>query len=269
MLQLTFPEIDPIVLSLGPLAIRWYALAYVTGILLGFFYLKHREKSHPFFGARALDDLILYAVLGILLGGRLGYVLFYNADYYFSHPLEIWHIWQGGMAFHGGLIGVLIAYYLFARRFKLPYLSVLDHLAIVAPLGLFFGRIANFINGELVGRVASSDALITMVFPHVDALPRHPSQLYQALGEGLLLWIAMLLLAHRTKALAKPGMVGGAFVLGYGILRFLAEFFREPDIQLGFVLGSLTMGQLLCIPMVLIGAAFIWRASQQKKQENI
>jgi phosphatidylglycerol:prolipoprotein diacylglycerol transferase len=262
-----FPEIDPVALSLGPVVIRWYALSYIAGILSGYYYLLWLEKRHAFFPKKATDDLILYAVLGIILGGRLGYVLFYNLPYYFENPTQILHVWQGGMAFHGGLIGVLLAFYLFARRFKLPYLRVLDRLAIIAPLGIFFGRMANFINGELVGRVAGENALISMVFPHIDALARHPSQLYQAFGEGLLLWLIMLLVTHKTHALQKPGHLGGLFILGYGIFRFIAEFFRMPDAQLGLIFDPFTMGQILCVPMVLVGAGVVIYSQQQYQKQ--
>ena len=254
-----FPQFDPVALAIGPLVIRWYALAYIAGIALGYIYLSWLDKKRPFFGDKPREDLVLYAVLGIVLGGRIGYVLFYQFDYYFAHPLEIAQIWQGGMAFHGGFIGVLAAFYLFARRYKLTYLRVLDRLAIVTPLGLFFGRIANFINGELVGRIAL-DSPFAMIFPDTDGAPRHPSQLYQAFGEGLVLWLIMLVLVHRTKALEHEGRVGGAFVMGYGVFRFLAEFFREPDVQLGYLVGGLSMGQLLCVPMIVLGAWLIYRS---------
>lgn len=257
-----FPEIDPVAIAIGPLAIRWYALSYITGIMLGYAYLSRLNKARPFFSARALDDLIMYAVLGILLGGRLGYVLFYQWDYYQNHLIEIFYIWQGGMAFHGGFLGVLAAFYLFARRYQLSYLGVLDRLAIVTPLGLFFGRLANFINGELVGRVVETSSPFAMIFPHIDALARHPSTLYQAAGEGLLLWLIMLYITHRTRALSLTGCLGGMFVMGYGMFRFAAEFFREPDAQLGFVLAGFSMGQLLCMPMIVLGAWLIHRATR-------
>jgi phosphatidylglycerol---prolipoprotein diacylglyceryl transferase len=284
-----FPNIDPVAFSLGPLTIRWYALAYVAGIVLGFVYLKwlNRRMCHPgfmpgspathpempaqgrhdskmntvvFFSPRALDDLITYAVLGIILGGRLVYVLFYQFGYYAAHPLEILHVWQGGMSFHGGFLGVLAAFYLFARKHQLRWLRVLDRLAIVTPLGIFFGRIANFINGELVGRPVETHSPFAMIFPQVDDLARHPSTLYQAAGEGLLLWLILLFLVHRTRALSYEGCLGGAFVMGYGCLRFMAEFFRQPDAQLGFVFAQFSMGQMLCMPMILMGAWLVWRS---------
>lgn len=254
-----FPEFDPVAIAIGPLVLRWYALSYVAGIFLGYLYIKWLDNKRPFFGEKAREDLILYAVLGIILGGRFGYVLFYQFGYYLEHPLEALQIWHGGMSFHGGFLGVLAAFYLFARRYKLNYLRVLDRLAIVTPLGIFFGRLANFINGELVGRVAENSPF-AMIFPHVDNLARHPSQLYQAVGEGLLLWFILLLLTHRTRALDYEGRIGGAFVMGYGVFRFFCEFFREPDSQLGFIVAHLSMGQLLCLPMIGLGAWLIYRS---------
>ena len=254
-----FPEFNPVALSLGPLVIRWYALAYIAGIFLGYLYLKWLDVTRPFFGEKPREDLVLYAVLGIVLGGRLGYVLFYQLGYYLEHPAEIMQVWHGGMAFHGGFLGVLAAFYLFARRYKLTYLRVLDRLAIVTPLGLFFGRLANFINGELVGRIAEHSPF-AMIFPGTDGAPRHPSQLYQAMGEGLLLWLMLIYLVHRTRALDYEGRIGGAFVMGYGVFRFFAEFFREPDSQLGYLFLHLSMGQLLCAPMILFGAWLIYRS---------
>lgn len=261
-----FPNIDPIALELGPLVIRWYALAYVAGIVLGYMYLGWLDKrqAKPLLTEKARDDLMMYAVIGIILGGRLGYVLFYNFDYYLSHPAEIPHIWQGGMSFHGGMAGVIFAFWLLARRHTLQPLRLLDYLAAAAPIGLFFGRLANFINGELYGRVTQS--ALGVVFPNSDGLPRHPSQLYEATFEGLLLFILLFLLATRTRALQHPGLVGGVFLAGYGMARFSIEFFRQPDAQLGFVLGHFSMGQLLCVPMVLLGTYFIISARKRTVQ---
>lgn len=254
-----FPEFNPVAISLGPLVIRWYALAYIAGIFGGYLYLKWLDAKRPLFGEKAREDIVLYAVIGIVLGGRLGYVLFYQFAYYLDHPEEILQLWHGGMSFHGGFLGVLAAFYLFARRYKLNYLRVLDRLAIITPLGIFFGRLANFINGELVGRVAEHSPF-AMIFPNTDGLPRHPSQLYQAAGEGLCLLIILLLLTHRTRALDHEGRIGGAFVMGYGVFRFFTEFFREPDSQLGYLFAHLSMGQLLCAPMIVFGAWLIYRS---------
>jgi len=255
-----FPNIDPIALQLGPVIIRWYALAYVAGIVLGFYYVNWldrlqaaRHNAATYFSEKARDDLILYAVLGIVLGGRIGYILFYNLPYYFDHPTDVLKVWQGGMSFHGGLLGIFVAYYLYAKRYGLQWLRLMDFFACAAPMGLFLGRVANFINGELYGRATTSP--LGMVFPNSDGLPRHPSQLYEAGLEGAVLFIVLWLVATRTRAFDKVGVLGGVFMAGYGISRFIIEFFRQPDAQLGFVLGPLSMGQLLCVPMVLIG---IW-----------
>lgn len=248
-----FPDIDPIALTLGPLVIRWYALAYVAGILLGYQYIAWLDKKQPqpFFTDRARDDLIVYAVAGIILGGRIGYVLFYNLHYYLSNPADIAAIWHGGMSFHGGLLGIFVAFYLHARRHGLAWLRLMDFLAVATPIGLFFGRCANFVNGELYGR--ATDAPWGMVFPGGGPLPRHPSQLYEAGLEGLLLFIVLYIVAVHTRALHYRGVLGGIFLAGYGLSRFIVEFFREPDAQLGTFAYGISMGQILCIPMVLVG----------------
>ncbi len=266
---LLFPTIDPVALSLGPLTIRWYALAYVAGILVGWWLLR-RLNLRPIDGLpprplskQAIDDIMVWAIAGILLGGRLGYVLFYKPGYYLEFPAEIFKVWHGGMSFHGGFIGVLVAMYLFCRKFDISCLILMDMLAAVAPVGLFFGRIANFINGELYGRVAASDVSWAMVFPGGGDLPRHPSQLYEATMEGLLLFILLFGLAWYSRIREKPGMLSGLFLIGYGIARSTAELFREPDAHLGFLLGgSATMGQLLSLPMIAAGMAIMlwaWR----------
>lgn len=258
--MLSFPAIDPIALQLGPLVIRWYALAYVAGILIGYYYVNWLDRRQAnragrarYFSTKARDDLILYAVLGIILGGRIGYILFYNMPYYFSHPLDVLKVWHGGMSFHGGLLGIFAAYYLFARKYGLQWLRIMDFLAAATPIGLFFGRLANFINGELYGRVTHGP--LGMIFPNSDGLPRHPSQLYEATLEGLVLFLVLLVIAASTRAFERVGVVGGAFLAGYGASRFAIEFFREPDAQLGLILGPLSMGQLLCMPMIVAG---IW-----------
>lgn len=260
---MTFPQIDPILFEIGPLAIRWYALAYVAGIFLGWWLLKRlsEKDTPPLLSEKALDDIMLYAICGIILGGRLGYVLFYNLDFYLEHPGEALKIWQGGMSFHGGLLGMIAAMAIFARRFKIRFLTLMDYIAVCAPIGLFFGRIANFINGELWGRV--SDVWWAMVFPTGGPLPRHPSQLYEAALEGLLLFAILLLLATRTKIRHKPGFLSGVFLLGYGVARSFVEQFREPDEQLGFLWDIITMGQLLSLPMILGGLYLIWQAKEK------
>lgn len=251
--MLTYPNINPIAFKLGPLTIRWYALAYLAGIILGDRYVRYLDNRQPvrFFNDKARDDLMFYAVLGVVLGGRIGYVLFYNLPHYASHPLEALELWHGGMSFHGGLLGVITAFYLYARRYKQPYVQVMDYLAAAAPIGLFFGRMANFINGELYGRV--TDSPLGMVFPNGGDLPRYPSQLFEALGEGLILFLILFIAIRYFRALDYVGRVSGLFLCGYAIARLSVEFFREPDTQIGFLVGGITMGQTLSIPMLLLG----------------
>jgi phosphatidylglycerol:prolipoprotein diacylglycerol transferase len=262
-----YPAINPILISIGPLAIRWYALAYIVGIIAGWFYARAIIKSERLWGGPApftvldFDDFVVWITLGIILGGRTGYVLFYNLPHFAAHPVEIFQIWTGGMSFHGGVAGCIVAVILFAWRQRIPTLSLGDVTCAVAPIGLFLGRIANFINGELWGR--PTDVPWAMVFPYGGPEPRHPSQLYEAMLEGVVLLIILGLLV-RAGALKRPGVVTGIFLIGYGIARTTCEFFREPDVQLGFLWSSswLTMGMLLCIPLVLAGTvllAFVMR----------
>lgn len=259
-----FPNIDPIALQLGPFAIRWYALAYIAGIFLGWRYViwLHKRRPIPNLTAKAIEDLMLWAVLGIILGGRLGYVLFYKPSFYFENPLHALKIWEGGMSFHGGAIGVMIAFALFARRYKVPYLPLMDAIASAVPIGLFFGRIANFINGELWGRV--TEVPWGIIFPHGGELPRHPSQLYEAGLEGLVLFIILFLLARFTNIREKPGALGGCFLIGYALARMTVEQFREPDAYLGFLFGTVTMGQLLSAPMLLAGLWLVLRHAARR-----
>ncbi|MFC4236969.1 prolipoprotein diacylglyceryl transferase [Thalassospira xianhensis] len=256
MLSLAFPAIDPIAISIGPIAIRWYALAYIAGLLLGWRYVVYYcTKTPNIMSKRDIDDLLFWATLGVILGGRLGYILFYNLEYYIENPANILKVWQGGMAFHGGFMGVIVAIILFARKRGISILAVLDAAAVATPIGLFFGRIANFINGELFGRV--TDSPLGMVFPHGGPEPRHPSQLYEAALEGLVLFIVLFALSRSAYVRHRPGILGGTFVAGYGISRIIVEFFRQPDAQLGFLTFGATMGQLLSIPMVLVGVGGI------------
>ena len=254
-----FPVIDPVLIEIGPFAIRWYALAYIAGLLLGWRYIVGLSAQLP--GgpdAPAIDDLIVWLTLGIILGGRLGYVLFYKPEYYLANPLEIVQVWRGGMSFHGGLLGVMAAVVLFARRRGLSLWPLSDMVACAAPIGLFFGRIANFINGELWGR--PSEAPWAMVFPYGGPEPRHPSQLYEAALEGLVLFVVLLALWRLTGARDRPGFLTGVFFLGYGAARMAVELFREPDAYLGFLFGGVTMGQLLSLPMAALGIWLIARA---------
>jgi phosphatidylglycerol---prolipoprotein diacylglyceryl transferase len=255
-----FPAFDPVLVHLGPFAVRWYALAYITGILLGWAYARVLVRSEKLWGGKApltvldFDDFLLWVTLGIILGGRTGYVIFYNPSHFAAHPLEILQLWNGGMSFHGGFIGCVVAVVLFARQRGLPILSLGDITCAVGPIGIFLGRIANFINGELWGRAA--DVPWAMVFPNGGPLARHPSQLYEAALEGLLL-LAMLALLMRAGALKRPGMIIGAFAVVYAIARTVSEFFREPDAQLGFLWGGMTMGMLLSVPLFLGGVGLI------------
>lgn len=250
--SLAFPIIDPVAIEIGPIVIRWYALAYIAGLLLGWRCCVMLTRRAPvFMSAEKLDDLLLYATLGVILGGRLGYVLFYKPAFYAANPLEILMVWHGGMSFHGGFLGVVIAAFIFARRQNIPALLLADLLAVAAPVGLFFGRIANFINGELFGR--PSDVPWAMVFPHGGPLPRHPSQIYEAGLEGLALFVIVAVVALATRARFRPGLLLGLFLIGYGAARSFVELFREPDAHLGFILGPITMGQILSTPMILVG----------------
>ncbi len=255
-MALQFPDLDPVALSLGPLDIRWYALSYMAGFLLGWWAIKKFLDKYPsvYLTKDKVDDLLTWIIIGVILGGRLGYVLFYNFDYYLENPLDALMIWHGGMAFHGGLIGVITAMILFAWKNKMPFFAVADRVAVVTPIGLFFGRIANFINGELYGR--ASDLPWAMVFGEGD-VARHPSQIYQAATEGLILF-AVLLIAQRFPVIRnRYGILSGLFLSGYAIMRFFIEFTRQPDSQLGLLFADLSMGQILCIPMFLSGVAII------------
>ena len=257
--MLIHPQFDPIAFSLGPLAVRWYGLMYLLAFVLFIVLGRIRARRSPELGfdAQALDDMLFYGVLGVVLGGRLGQVLFYEPGYYFSHPLEIFAVWKGGMAFHGGFLGVLVAMALWARKTGRNFWQVTDFVAPLVPLGLATGRIGNFINGELWGRVADASLPWAMVFPQVDAQPRHPSQLYQFAGEGVLLFLLLWFYSARP----RPRMaVSGLFLIGYGALRFLAEYFREPDAGIFGLSYSVSMGQWLSLPMIAIGIYLFIRA---------
>ena len=259
MLAIPYPVIDPVALELGPLAIRWYSLAYLVGIIIGWryaLYLGQLDNRRP--NKQDLDDFVTWAVLGVIVGGRLGYVLFYQPLYFLQNPLHVFAVWEGGMAFHGGAAGVIVAMLLYARHRKFSPFALADIVCTVVPVGLLLGRLANFINGELYGRV--TDVAWGMVFPRGGDLPRHPSQLYQAFLEGIVLTCVLAVLAHRPEIRRRPGYISGVFLLGYGIARVIGELFREPDPQLGFLIGPITMGQLLSVPMALAGIFLILRA---------
>jgi phosphatidylglycerol:prolipoprotein diacylglycerol transferase len=266
---LPFPQIDPVAITVGPLAIRWYALAYVAGIFLGWWYAKRLagdpaiwSPARPAMTPRDIDDFVVWCALGIVVGGRLGFVLFYDLPHFIANPVDVLAVWNGGMSFHGGLIGTIVAMVLFAWRRKIRVWSMIDVIAPSVTFGLFLGRIANFVNGELWGRV--TDLPWAMMFPMAPdggTLPRHPSQLYEAALEGIALFVLLRILTHRYHRLATPGFVSGAFAFGYGVARTFVEFFREPDLQLGFLPGGLTMGMALSIPMIVAGAVvMVWAA---------
>ena len=269
-LLIKFPVFDPIAISIGPFAIRWYALAYIGGIVIGWLYARSLLKNEKLWGGPApislvqLDDFILWVTLGIILGGRTGYVLFYNLPFFAEHPSEIFELWKGGMSFHGGFMGCVVAVMWFARKNRIPILSLGDITTAVGPIGLFLGRIANFINGELWGRAADPDLPWAMIFPTGGPLPRHPSQLYEAGMEGILLFTVLAVMI-RFGALKRPGLILGSFITLYAFARIAGEHFREPDPQLGFLWGGLTMGMLLSLPMVIAGIILIVKAWRHKQ----
>ena len=273
-LALTFPTIDPVIFSIGPLSVHWYGVAYIAGILLGWVFAKKVVTTARLWPASGspitqtdLDDFLTWAVIGIIAGGRLGYVLFYNFSYYLSNPLEIPAVWDGGMSFHGGAIGSIVAMVLFARSRNFSPYSLLDVIAAASCFGIFFGRIANFINSELWGR--TTDVAWAFVFPTGGPEPRHPSQLYEGALEGLLLFTVLAILIFRFGKLKTPGFIGGAWVFGYGISRIIVEFFRQPDAHLGYLAGGwLTMGMVLSLPMLAIGLWGMVSASNRTPWHN-
>ena len=265
LFAIPFPVIDPVLVHIGPLAIRWYALAYILGIVLGWMLARRTVDLPPRVATRQqVDDFVTWATLGVILGGRLGYVLFYRPDHYLAHPLDILQVWQGGMSFHGGALGVIVALILFCRQQRIDLLAFGDRITSVIPIGLCLGRLANFVNGELWGRV--TDVPWGMVFPTGGPEPRHPSQLYQAGLEGVVLFCLLQFLVHRPSIRERRGFVAGAFLAGYGVARFIGEFFRQPDAFLGFLFAGATMGQLLSVPMILVGAWLMLRAKPAARE---
>ncbi|NVJ91992.1 MAG: prolipoprotein diacylglyceryl transferase [Methylocystaceae bacterium] len=263
-----FPSIDPIAVELGPIAIRWYALAYIVGLVGGWQYIKRLTGKFPGeISHEDVDDFLFWATIGVVLGGRIGYVLFYNFDYFMSHPIAIFQVWKGGMSFHGGFMGVVVSAFLFCKKRNLPLLTFGDLLACGAPIGLFFGRIANFVNAELFGRV--TDVPWGVIFPNGGPEPRHPSQIYEALMEGLILFIVMFVLSRNEALRKRSGLFVGLFFAGYGVARSTVEMFRQPDVQIGFLSGGSTMGQWLSVPMILIGLVFIVVAFRKKPSEAV
>lgn len=264
MHTLIFPDFDPVLVSFGPFAIRWYALAYIVSLLLGWRLMRGLCRRTPAVAsAIEVDDFLTWAVLGVVLGGRLGYVLFYQPSLYLAHPARILQVWHGGMSFHGGVLGVVTAILLYTRSRRIPTLGFADRLAVVTPLGLGLGRCANFINGELWGRPAPAWWPWRMIYPRVDLVPRFPSELYEALLEGVVLSAVMWAAAARPALRARFGFLTGLFLAGYAVARFVCEFTREPDSFLGFLALGLSMGQLLSLPMFAIGLGFMALARRQ------
>jgi phosphatidylglycerol:prolipoprotein diacylglycerol transferase len=272
ILAIPFPEIDPVAFSIGPVSIKWYGLAYMAGLILGWLYIRRllRETwlwrdARPPFEPERVDDLLVYVAVGVIIGGRLGYVFFYEPGEYLASPLDIFKVWQGGMSFHGAILGSAVGIWFFARAYGVSAWSTMDLCAAANPIGLLFGRLANFINGELFGRV--SDVPWAMVFPHAKALypeiepaTRHPSQLYQAALEGIVLFLVLRYLSHSRDAFKQPGLVIGVFLAGYALARSFSEIFREPHFGHALNIGPLTAGQLYSVPMLLLGLYFIHRA---------
>jgi phosphatidylglycerol---prolipoprotein diacylglyceryl transferase len=266
LFAIPFPEIGAIIFEIGPFAIRWYALAYIVGLLIGWRYCVWLARKPPVLITKLqIDDFLVWATIGVILGGRLGYVLFYQPGQFLARPLEILQVWHGGMSFHGGVAGVIIALVLFARRRKIPLLALCDIVTAAVPIGLFLGRLANFVNAELYGR--PTDVPWAMVFPGDPlALPRHPSQLYEAGLEGILLFVVLFVLMNKESIRRRHGLVTGVFLAGYALARIFVEFFREPDSFLGFIAAGTTMGQWLSLPMLIAGAYLIRRACRVEPQ---
>jgi phosphatidylglycerol---prolipoprotein diacylglyceryl transferase len=261
LLLLPYPDIKPEIFSIGPFAVRWYALAYIAGLVIGWQIMRRVCTQPPkVLSPEKIDDFLLWAALGVILGGRIGYVLFYKPSFFLENPTQIVMLWEGGMSFHGGLLGVITAILAFSFKNGISPFLLSDLVALVTPIGLFFGRIANFINGELWGR--PSDVPWAMIFPRGGPMPRHPSQLYQAAFEGILLFSLVLMVWKFTDGRRRPGLITGTFCIGYAVARIVGETFREPDSFLGFILGSdwLTMGMLLSLPVLAFGAWLVIRA---------
>ena len=249
---LVHPSIDPVIVSFGIIQIRWYGIAYVLGFLLGIYLIKKINQSYlRKIKNKQIDDFFIWSVIGVIVGGRIGYVLFYQTATILTNPINILFIWKGGMSFHGGLIGIIISIFLFSKKYSIDFFQLSDLVSSVAPIGLFFGRLANFINVELYGRV--TDFPLAMIYPSIDQAPRHPSQLYEAFFEGVLLFIILRYCNKKNYSRNNFGFITSLFLILYGIFRFLIEFLREPDGHIGLIFNLITMGQLLSIPLVIIG----------------
>ena len=257
MIYLDYPSISTTMFSLGPLEIRWYSMAYIIGFLFAWQYIKFLSNKKELYGFKSnlgdqsVDDLIFYSIIGLIVGARLGYVIFYNSSYYLNNPIQAFYVWEGGLSFHGGLAGIIIAIFYIKLKYKIKFFIISDLICSSAPVGIFFGRLANFINGELYGRPSSS--FFGMIFPNTDGQVRHPSQLYEAFLEGIVIFLTLNILILGLKKLSNPGFVSSIFLILYGTFRFLIEFTREPDAQLGLIFSFLTMGMILSIPMIIAG----------------
>lgn len=268
MIGLEFPDVSPIIFSIGPVAIRWYSMAYLVGIILAWLLIKRNIKKYDLpLDSDKLEDLVFYITLGIIIGGRLGYVLFYGGNSFWRNPVQILEVWKGGMSFHGGVLGVIAGAYLFARKIKYKFLGITDLVVLYAPIGIFCGRLANFINDELWGRV--TDVAWAVRFPNGGYLPRHPSQLYEAFFEGIVIFVLLNWLWRYKYVRERNGFVSALFVLSYGIFRVLMEQFREPDEQLGFFFGNITMGQILSLPLMIVGLGVMIYLCHSKKGSRL
>ena len=257
MMGLAYPEISPIAFAIGPIAIRWYSLAYLIGILAAWYLVVFNNKKYKLgMSKQYIEDLVFYITLGIILGGRLGYALFYGGAEMWLKPWHLLELWKGGMSFHGGIVGVIVAAWCYAKRYKIPFLRITDFVALYAPIGMFLGRLANFVNDELWGR--ETDVPWAVRFPHGGYVPRHPSQLYEALLEGAVLFIVLNCLWRLPKVREREGIVSGLFILLYGVFRIALEQFRQPDAQLGFFFFGITMGQMLSVPLLILGGAVLY-----------
>ncbi|MDC3154736.1 prolipoprotein diacylglyceryl transferase [Pelagibacteraceae bacterium] len=266
VIYLSFPSISPVFFSIGPIDVRWYSLAYIIGFIFAWRYIRYLSNSNVKYDKssindKLIDDLVFYSILALVIGARIGYVIFYNFEYYSKNLIEVLYIWNGGLSFHGGLIGIILATIIIAKSYKCRFFELSDLICVSAPVGIFFGRISNFINGELFGR--PSNYFIGMIFPSADDQYRHPSQLYEAFFEGLVIFIVLNIFIFYFKKLRTPGFISGFFLILYGFFRFMIEFTREPDAQIGYIFNYLTMGMILSIPMILVGFFFLYK-SQNK-----
>ena len=258
------PAIDPVILSLGFIEIRWYSLAYIFGILLGLILIKKLNRSKKnYISTEIIDNFLIWAVIGIILGGRIGYVLFYQTKLFLNYPFYIFEIWNGGMSFHGGLIGIIISIFTYSKFNNIKFLYLSDLISVVAPIGIFLGRLANFINSELIGR--PTQFYISVIYPSVDNIPRHPSQLYEAFFEGIIIFVILLFYFNKKSNVENYGFVSGLFLILYALFRFLIEFLREPDSHMGLFFNYLSLGQILSIPLIVFGIILIQYNGYKRK----